>query len=54
MTCRFNPYVGQLASYKAESGPWPDIGYLHKQRDITSAFHYKNLRKGTVETVSPL
>ena len=20
MTCRFNPYVGQLASYKAESG----------------------------------
>lgn len=48
MTYRFNPYVGQLASYKVESGPRPDTGYFHEQRDITSAFHYKNLRKGTV------
>lgn len=54
VTYRFNPYVGQLASYKVESGPRPDTGYLHEQRDITSAFHYKNLRKGTVETVSSL
>ena len=54
MSYRCNPYMGQLASYKVESGPWPDIGYLHEQRDIISASHYKNLRKGTVETVSPL
>lgn len=51
---RFNPHVGQLASYNLESGSWSDTGYLCKKRDIKSAFHHKNLRKGTVETVPPL
>lgn len=52
MSCRFNPHVCPLASYKLEGGASPDPGYLCKQRDIMSAFHPKHLKESTVEMES--